>query len=297
MRTRNCWLRALGACLLLAGEAAHAGAVLDRIRASGQITFAHRESSVPFSYLDANKRPVGYAIDICLRLAEAVRREIGAKALTPRFLMVTPANRIQSIAEGKADLECGSTTNNAERRKSVAFTVPHYIAGARLLVRADAKIDDVAQLNGKRVVSTQGTTPLKALQQLGRDRLLDFKIAEVPEHTRGVEMVERGEAEAFVMDDVLLYGLVASRPEPGKLKVVGKYVTVEPLAIMLSKDDADFKRIVDDEMKRLIRSREINPIYDRWFLSPIPPRNTALNLPMSYLLKDFWKVPTDVVWF
>jgi ABC-type amino acid transport substrate-binding protein len=296
MRTKD-WLKLFGSGLLLAAGAADAGVVLDRIRSSGSIAIAHRDASVPFSYVGADKRPVGYAIDVCLKLAEAVRRELGAKALAPRFVAVTPSNRIQTVAEGGADLECGSTTNNAERRKSVAFTVPHYIAGARLLVRADSGIDDVAQLNGKRVVSTQGTTPLKALHQLGRDRLLDFRVAEVPDHVRGVEMVERGEADAFVMDDVLLYGLVASRPDPARLKVVGKYVTVEPLAIMLPKDDAEFKRIVDDEMKRLIRSREIHPIYDRWFLSPIPPRNTALNLPMSYLLRDFWKVPTDVVWF
>jgi ABC-type amino acid transport substrate-binding protein len=199
--------------------------------------------------------------------------------------------------EGRAELECGSTTNNAERRKTVAFTVPHYITGARYAVRPDSGIDDLPQFEGRKPVSTRGTTPLKAVDQANRERLLRITLLEAPDHAEAIEMVERGEADGFVMDDVLLYGLTANRPDPAKLKVVGKFLTIEPLAIMLSKDDPGFKRIVDDEMRRLIRSGEIEALYERWFLRPIPPNDVSLNLPMSYLLKDFWKYPTDQVPF
>lgn len=274
------------------------GPVLDRIKNGGKIVIAHRESSVPFSYLDGNKKPVGYALDLCVRIAETVRKRMGAKLEDGiELMMVTPANRIAAIAEGKADMECGSTTNNKERREKVAFTVPHFITGARLLVRANSKIERLEDLNGKTVVSTKGTTPLKAVDSANKERLLGLKVVEAPDHARAVEMVEKGEAEAFVMDDVLLYGLASNRPDPKGLKVVGKFLTTEPLAIMLPKNDPEFKKLVGDEMKRLIRSREIYPIYDKWFAKPIPPNNTPLNLPVSYLLRDFWKYPTDIVPF
>jgi len=276
---------------------AWAGPTLDRIKRTGQITLAHRESSVPFSYVLPDKKPVGYSLDLCLKIAEAVRKKIGAPSLTPVFLLVTTANRIGTVAEGKADLECGSTTNNAERRQTVDFTVPHYIAGARYLVRADSTIDDLQNFAGKKVVSTQNTTPLKAIEFANRERLLRINILQAPDHATGVEMVERNDADAFVMDDVLLYGLIAGRPDPSKLKVVGKFLTIEPLAIMLSKDDPEFKAIADEEMKRLIYSHEIHEIYAKWFLRPIPPKNVPLNLPMNYLLKDFWKYPTAIVPF
>jgi ABC-type amino acid transport substrate-binding protein len=281
---------------LLACTPAVAGPVLDRIKAKGTIVIAHRESSVPFSYLDAGKKPVGYAIDLCLKLADAVARKLALPALKVEYVQVTPANRIATVAEGKADLECGSTTNNAERRKQVAFTIPHYITGARYLVRADSPLAELKHFEGQRLVSTKGTTPLKSIDQANREGLLRIQILEAPDHARAVEMVERGEADGFAMDDVLLYGLIAGRQNPAALKVVGKFLTIEPLAIMLSKDDAEFKRLVDDEMRRMITgSREAYALYERWFTKPIPPRNTALNLPMNYLLKDFWKYPTDQV--
>ena len=290
-------LRALLAATLgmAAAQVDAASPVLDRIQQRGAIVLAHRESSVPFSYLDGNRKPVGYALDLCLRLADVVKRKLNLPALKVEYLQVTPADRIAAIAEGRADLECGSTTNNAERREKVAFTVPHYITGARYMVRADSPITVLSQFEGRKLVSTKGTTPLKAIDKANRDGLLRIQILEAPDHARAVEMVEQGEADGFAMDDVLLYGLMAGRPDPGKLKVVGKFLTIEPLAIMLSKDDAAFKRLADDEMKRLIHSGDAQRVYERWFLQPIPPKNTALNLPMNYLLRDFWKYPTDQV--
>ncbi|MGS5085755.1 amino acid ABC transporter substrate-binding protein [Hydrogenophaga sp. A37] len=285
------WAAALALAPLWAG----AGPVLDRIQKSGGIVLAHRESSVPFSFVDADKKPVGYAIDLCLKLTEAVRKKLALDTLTPRFLQVTPANRIAMVEEGKADLECGSTTNNAERRQKVAFTVPHYITGARYLVRADSTVQLVRDFRGLKLVSTKGTTPLKAVNRANNEYLLGITVLEADDHLRAIEMVERREADGFVMDDVLLYGLAAGRPDPSQLKVVGKFLTIEPLAIMLPKNDPQFKQLVDDEMKRLIRSKEAHAIYDRWFNQPIPPTNKPLNLPMNYLLKDFWKYPTDQV--
>jgi ABC-type amino acid transport substrate-binding protein len=286
---------ALVAALVLAGSSATAGVVLDRIKERGKIVIAHRESSVPFSYVGADRKPVGYAVDLCLRVAEAVRKNLQLKALPVEFVPVTPSDRIAAVAEGRADMECGSTTNNAERRQKVAFTVPHYITGARFMVRADSNVDSLAGFEGKKLVSTIGTTPLKAIAAANRERLLRIQILEAPDHARAREMVERGEADGFAMDDVLLFGLIAGSADPSKLKVVGKFLTIEPLAIMLPKDDPAFKRIVDDEMKRMISTHEAHAIFDRWFMRPIPPNNTALNLPMNYLLKDFWKYPTDQV--
>ena len=275
--------------------AAHGGPVLDRIKHSGKIVIAHRESSIPFSYLDNDNKPIGYAIDLCLRVADVVRKRLAMPDLRVEYLGVTPANRIATIAEGKADLECGSTTNNAERRQKVAFTIPHYISGARFMVRADSPIAELPQFEGRRLVSTKGTTPLKAVDQANRERLLHIHILEVPEHAKAVEMVEKGEADGFAMDDVLLYGLIAGREDPSQLKVVGKFLTIEPYGIMMSKDDPEFKRLVDDEVRRPSTSHEAYAMYEPWFLTPIPPRNVALNLPMNYLLKDFWRYPTDQV--
>lgn len=279
----------------LAAPAATAGPVTDRIRQSGKLVIAHRESSVPLSYVDADKKPVGYAVELCQRLAEAVKRKLGLDALTVSYLQVDGASRIPAIVEGKADLECGSTTNNAERREKVAFTVPHYITGARFLVKADSPVSELRHFEGKRLASTKGTTPLKAIEAANQQQLLNIKVVVAPDHRKAVDMVAAGEADGFAMDDVLLYGLRAERPDPAGLKVVGKFLTIEPLAIMLSKADPDFKKIVDDEMKRLVGSREAHVIYERWFMKPIPPKGVSLNLPMNHLTRDFWKYPTDVV--
>jgi len=285
---------ALSMTLAPGARAAEAGPVLDKLRRGEPLVIAHRESSVPFSFVQAGQaQPVGYAIDLCLKVAESVRASLGLKTLPVRWKLVTGANRIEAIQTHQADIECGSTTNNAERREKVAFTVPHYITGARMLVPAASRVAELTDLDGKRLVSTKGTTPMKAVSSANRERMLNIQVLEAPDHARALDMVVRGEADAFAMDDVLLYGLIASQPDPARFKVVGKMFTIEALAMMLPKDDPAFKRLVDDEMKRLIRSREAHAVYERWFMQPIPPRQQALNLPMNYLLKDFWKYPTD----
>jgi ABC-type amino acid transport substrate-binding protein len=269
--------------------------VLDRIRSSGRIVLAHRESSVPFSYYDAGKKPVGYALDLCKDVAEAVRKHLGLKSLEIAYLPITTATRIDAITSGQADLECGSTTNNAERRQKVAFTIPHYITGTRFAVRADSPIAELSQFEKHVLVSTAGSTPFKTISMANDDRLLGIKVQAVPDNAKAMEMLGNGAADGFAMDDVQLYGLIAESADPRKFKVVGKFLTIEPLAIMMSKDDAAFKKVVDDEMRHVIRSGEADRIYARWFMAPIPPKNVAMNLPMSYLLRDSWKYPSDAV--
>jgi len=269
--------------------------VLDRIRSSGRIVLAHRESSIPFSYYDADRHPVGDALDLCRLLADSVRIHLGLKTLEVAYVPVTTSNRIDTIVSGKADLECGTTTNNAERRKKVAFTIPHYITGARFAVRTDSSITELNQFEDHVLVSTAGSTPFKAVDQANRDRLLHIDVRAVADNATAMAMLAGKSADDFVMDDVQLYGLIAESADPGSFKVVGKFLTIEPLAIMLGKDDAAFKHLIDHEMRDLILTGKAQSIYDRWFTKPIPPRNVALNLPMSYLLKDTWRYPSDVV--
>ncbi|MGD9773107.1 amino acid ABC transporter substrate-binding protein [Diaphorobacter sp.] len=295
MRFMHQW-KVLAVMMLCCTTGVQAAGVLERVRSGGALVIAHRESSVPFSYVDGGK-PVGYAVDLCLRLADLVREKTGAKDMPVKWLQVTSADRLEAIKSGKADLECGSTTNNAERRKDVAFTVPHFITGARLLVAATSAVTGLEDMQGKRLVSTKGSTPLKAAERARRERYTQIQILEAPDHEAAVIMVEKGQADAFLMDDVLLYALASKRPDPQAFKVVGRFVTTEPLAIMLPKDDPEFKALVDQEMRRLVLSGEIHAIYDKWFMRPIPPNNRALNLPESYLLRDFWKYPTDRVPF
>lgn len=262
------------------------GPVLDRIRQTGKIVIGHRESSVPFSYLDADKKPVGYAVELCLKLAEAVRKRLDLKAITPEYVLVTAGNRIPMVAEGKVDLECGSTTNNAERRQKVAFTIPHYITGARYMVLADSPIAELTNFEGKKLVSTKGTTPLKEVERANRERLLRITVLEAPEHSKAMQMVLAGEADGFAMDDVLLYGLIAENANKpgGPFVVVGDFLSYDPYGIMYRKGDAQLNKVVVDAFQVLAEDGEIERQYKRWFLRKLPS-GTSLNLPMSAQLE------------
>ena len=271
---------------------AHAGPLLEKVKKEGRITIAHRDASIPFSYLDAQGQPVGYAMDICRRMAQALQTSLGLSQLPLDFVQVTSANRVEKVEKQEALLECGSTTNNASRREKVHFAIPHYIAGARLLVNADSPIDSIDSPQLQRLVSTKASTPVNAVKRIARDKGLKFSLSEAEGHLQALEMVERGEADAFAMDDVLLYGLAATRPNPKALKVVGRFITIEPLAIMYPKGDEAFGKIINDEMRRLIRSGELQTIYTTWFERPIPPKGAVLNLPPSYLLRDLWRFPS-----
>jgi glutamate/aspartate transport system substrate-binding protein len=192
-------------------------------------------------------------------------------------------------------MECGSKTNSAERRKLVDYTIAHFISTSKFLVRTDAGIEKLEDLRSKTVASTKGTTMIKTLQRVDTDSLLKLNIIEAQDHAEAVSMVVNKKADAFAMDDVLLYGLRANSAQPEELKIIGKPMTIEPYAIMLPKGDAAFKKIVDTEMRRIIQSGEIYALYSKWFEQPIPPKNANMRLPMPYLLKDSFKYPSDKV--
>lgn len=268
--------------------------VIHRIQQTGVIRIAHRESSVPFSFM-ADGKPVGYAVDLCLKAADAVRAQLKMPQLRVEWVPVTPATRIPAIVDGKADLECGSTTNNRERREQVAFTIPHYIAGSRMLVKSDSGIRRWSDLRGKTVVSTTGTTPLAMIRKMDESGAMGWKVLEAKDHAEAFAMVESGRADAFVMDDVLLFGLRANAKNPASLAVTGDLLTIEPYAIMLSKQDAEFKKIVDKALVNAIYDQETQKLYRKWFQQPIPPHGITLDIPMSYLLRDSFKFPSDKV--
>jgi ABC-type amino acid transport substrate-binding protein len=273
--------------------------VLKRIRETGMMTIAHREASVPFSYLDAQKQPVGYSLELCQKVAEAVRRELKLPTLKINYLMVTPANRMPAIMEGKADIECGSTTNTTARRKDVDFTVPHFFAGARMVVKTASGIKNWDDLRGKAVVTTKGTTNAKTLKDKDNERVLKLQLLEGKDHGESFAMVQSGKAVAFVLDDVLLFGLRAGAPSPTDFAVVGDLLTVEPYAMILPKNNPEYKKIVDREMTRIIVDNEIQALYRKWFQLPVPTKDASrfisMNMPMGYLLRDSFKFPTDKV--
>ncbi len=268
---------------------------LQRIRDTGVVRLAHRESSIPFSYFDANKRPVGYALDICLMVADALRRDLKLPNLKVEYVAVSPAARIPTLVEGKADLECGSTSNTAARRKDVAFTHAHYFAGARLLVAADSPYRRLSDLRGKRIVISKGTTTATALKAQAEKGLIASTLVEAKDYDEAFAILEKGEAEAFATDDILLYSLRAASKDPKKWEVVGEFISIEPIAIMLRKGDPEFKKFVDGVVARAMIDGLVRKSYNRWFLSPIPPKGTNLNIPMSPLLREQMLYPTDKV--
>lgn len=269
------------------------GATLDKIAQSGTITLGYRESSPPFSYLDEAQHPVGYSIDICMKVVEAVKRDLKRQNLAVKFVPVTSASRMKAVISDEVDLECGSTTSTAERRKEVAFTVPTFVAATRLMVREGGTIKSINDLSGKTVVTTGGTSSEKLFTDLNDTRTLRAKLVATKDHAESLAMLEAGKADAFIMDDVLLYSLRASSKEPEKYAITRDALTIEPLSIMLRKDDPAFKKVVDAEVTRVILQGEINPMYRKWFESPIPPRQINLKIPMSFMLRDSFKTPTD----
>ena len=288
------------ALLLFAGVIASGGAAaidtLKKIRDSGAITLGYRESSVPFAYLDAHKQPVGYSMDLCYKVVGALKRELKMPNLAVKLAPVTPATRIPDLIAGKIDLECGSTTNNAERRKQVAFTVSTYIAGAKYVAKTSANIKSLDDLAKRTVVTTQGTTTEKILRGLDEQNSMHMQILLGKDHAESFAMVAAGKAQAFFMDDILLYSLRAESAGPQEYQVSSKLLSIEPLSLMLRNDDPMFKRIVDLEISRVIMDGEIYALYKKWFQSPIPPKGTNLNVPMNFLLRDSFKAPSDLLY-
>jgi len=264
---------------------------LDKAKASGEMTLAYREASIPFSYLGNDAKPVGFGWEICLKVVEQVKKVTGRADLKVGTQAVTSQNRIPLLQNGTIDIECGSTTNNSDRQKQVTFAISYFYTGTRLMVLANSPIKSVADLKGKKVVSTVGTTNMQVLRKLNTDRGLGFELLGAKDHPEAALMVQAGRADAYGMDDILLYGLRASAQNPASLAVVGEAIQVEPYGIMLRKDDPVFKKLADDTIIALFKSGEINKIYARWFESPIPPKNVNLLMPMNNTLKRLIRSP------
>jgi glutamate/aspartate transport system substrate-binding protein len=266
---------------------------LEKAKTTGKFTLAYRESSIPFSYIGEDGKPLGFGWEMCKLIAEEVKKETGRKDLVVESQAVTSQNRIPLIQNGTVDVECGSTTNNSERGKQVTFAINYFYTGTRFLVKADSGIKSINDLKGKKVVSTTGTTNYQILRNLNDEKKYGFELLGAKDHADALLMVESGMAHAFGMDDILLYGLKASSKESAKLAVVGESIQVEPYAIMFRKDDPKFQALVNKVITNSIKSGEFEKAYKKWFQTNIPPKNVNLNAPMSKELKDNLKALSD----
>ncbi len=292
MKATTKFLGLLVLCGLSAGALAQQG-TLDKIKAAGAITIGHRDASIPFSYLDDKQQPIGYSMDLCARIVEGIKVALKMPGLKVNLQPVTSATRIPLLANGTIDLECGSTTNNAERQKQIGYTITHFVTANRFVSKKADRLNTLADLKGKTVVSTSGTTNIKQLTELNAAQSLNINILAAKDHAEAFLMVDTGRAAAFVMDDILLAGLVANHANPGLFVVSADALSVEPYGIMLRKDDPAFKSVVDAAMVSTYKSGAIQQIYAKWFQSAIPPRGINLAIPMGEAMKKVVANPTD----
>ena len=291
------FVRTIGLALVAAAFAVTAHAqegTLKKIKDSGTITIGHRDASIPFSYYNDQQQPIGYAMDLCLRIVDAVKNELKMPKLDVKYQLVTSANRIPLMANGTIDLECGSTTNNAERQKQVAFTITHFLTATRVVSKKTANLKSADDMKGKTMVSTSGTTNIKQITDLNTSKNMGMNIIPANGHPEAFQMVETGRAVGFAMDDILLYSLVAQSRNPAEFVVSDWTLSApEPYGIMLRKDDAAFKKVVDAAMVNTYKSGEGQKLYEKWFLQPIPPKGINLNFPLSAQMKKLFANPTD----
>ena len=275
-------------CALPAGGQELTG-TLKKIKDSRAVVIGYREASLPFSYLNAAGRPIGYSIDLCLEIVEQAKDALGVDEVALRYVPVTPENRIDMVASGKVDLECGSTTSNLERQKRVAFSPVIFVSGTKLMVRRPVTIRSYLDLKGKTVAVTAGTTNQRALKTLSEKQKLGINFAVAKDHDRAFALLEKGKADAFATDDVLLYGLLAKSGRAKEFQVVGDFLSYDPYGIMYRKGDPEFDAVVKAAFERLAASRELEQIYDTWFIRRLPG-GERLNLAMSAQLRDIFEI-------
>jgi glutamate/aspartate transport system substrate-binding protein len=272
---------------------AQEGGTLAKVKASGAITIGYRESSFGFSYLDSDLKPVGYSIEICKRIVEAMKAELKMPAIELRWQAVTSANRIPLVTNGTVDIECGSTTNLVERQKQVAFSPDIFRYNVRMLVKADSGIKSIADLQGKTVVTTTGTTSFRLLRDADKGRNLEVNNLAGKDHTDSFLLVESGRAQAFVLDDILLAGQIANARHPKDFIITGESLRTENQALMFRKDDPQMKALVDRVVGGMMKSGEMEKLYHQWFMSPIPPRNINIDYPLNAETKDAFANPSS----
>jgi glutamate/aspartate transport system substrate-binding protein len=272
---------------------AQESATLKKIKDSGSATMGARESSGGLSFTLGDGKFAGFHVEVCQRVLADVQKQLGMAKLDIKYQPVTSQNRIPLMQNGTIDIECGSTTNNAARQKDVAFAVTTYVEEVRIAVKANSGITSIAQLNGKNVATTTGTTSVQLLRKHERGAGIDFKEVFGKDHADSFLLLESGRADAFVMDSQILAGAIAKSKNPAEFKIAGEVLAVEPIAIMVRKDDPAFKKAVDDSLTRMMKSGEIAKVYDKWFMQPIPPANVRIGLPVSDATKTAWANPND----
>ena len=292
-------LRMIGLALAAAfcvgqADAQELTGTLKKIKETGTIAIGYRDSSIPFSYLDDNQKPIGFAIDICIRIVDAVKKELKLDKLAVEFNPVTSSGRIPLLANGTIDLECGSTTNNADRLKQVAFTNTHFLTATRFVSKKSSNLNSIDDLKGKSVASTSGTTNIRQLTEANAARNLGINIIPAKEHAESFLMVETDRAVAAVLDDILLASFVAGSKDPDAYVIsTDAFSKPEPYGIMLRKDDPAFKKLVDGATAALYQSADSQKLYDKWFMQKIPPKGLNLNAPISAELKNQFAKPSD----
>ncbi|MFZ5509457.1 MAG: glutamate/aspartate ABC transporter substrate-binding protein [Pseudomonadota bacterium] len=288
-------LTSLIACAVVAAPAyaQELTGTLKKIKDTNTISLGHRESSIPFSYYDDKQQVVGYSHEIMLKVVDAIKQELKLPNLQVKLVPVTSQNRIPLVQNGTVDIECGSTTNNTERQKQVAFSNTIFIIGTRLLTRKDSGVKDFPDLAGKTVVTTAGTTSERLIRKMNEEKQMKMNIISAKDHGESFLTLETGRAVAFMMDDALLYGEIAKARKPGDWHVVGTPQSREAYGCMMRKDDPQFKKIVDTTIAKLQTSSEAAKLYDKWFMAPIPPKGLNMNFPMSDDMKALHKNPND----
>jgi glutamate/aspartate transport system substrate-binding protein len=266
---------------------------LKKIKDSGTIVLGTRESSGALAFTLGDGKYTGFHYDVCAHIIEDIRKHLGMSKIDVKYQPVTSQNRIPLVQNGTVDLECGSTTNNSARQKDVAFAPALYIEEVRIAVKKNSGIKGIADLNGKTVATTTGTTSVQLLRKNKRAQGMDFKELNGKDHSDSFLLLESGRADAFVMDGQILAGLISKAKNPGDFAIVGEPLSVEPIAIMYRKDDPAFKKVVDDSVRAMAKSGEVAKLYDKWFMQPIPPGNTRVNLPASDATKAAWANPSD----
>lgn len=273
---------------------ANTNGTLDKIKESGTIVVGHRDSSIPFSYIADNpNQPIGYAHDLEMKVVEAVKEKLNMPDLKIRYNLITSQTRIPLVQNGTVDFECGSTTNNEERQKQVAFSNGFFEIGTRLLTKKDSGIQGFDDLKGKTLVTTAGTTSERYIREYNDNKKMDINVISAKDHGEAFLMLENGRADAFMMDDVLLAGEKAKAKNPDEWVIVGEPQSFEIYGCMMRKDDPEFKAVVDEALVNVFKSGEINSIYDKWFLNPIPPKNVNLKFEISDNLKALIANPHD----
>ena len=266
---------------------------LKKVQESGSITMGIREASIPLSYLDDKQQPVGYHIEVCNKIVDAVKANLKMPALKVQHQPVTSQNRIPLVTNGTVDIECGSTTNNEDRQKQVDFVVTTFVTNVRMAVKKASGITSLSQLDGKPVATTTGTTSVRLMRAHEKGQKINFREVYGKDHADSFLLLETDRAVAFVMDDNLLAGLIVTSKSPNDYAIVGEVLSIEPIAIMVRKDDPAFKKLADDTVKGLMKSGELEKLYEQWFMSPIPPKHANLNFAMSDTLKELIKNPSD----